>query len=1164
MPSLPPPSASSPRAKTRMSSASSAIPSSSFHRSSSSLPPPPIMAPQNYHHHENTQSTTNGTTMSNGGLFGASSSGSNYAQNLARSMTIDEMRNLHRRAMSEAEAKQTELRLVLASRYRELVGSSDEVTKMRERAQELDDLVNALPTLMEKLLQKAENGKEIGVESEEESKIDCDKQRDGSAKDIIESSDTTVVLKLRQNLSYLPRLVHRALDKSKVYEATESLIELFRLIAEQTDEYPLATTLSASSSPSPSSSSTLSPQQDILLQSQMRMTFLHVQTLPVKISRIAKRILNSAASFNSCENGGDDIEEVAPLIPKYGAQRSAAALSALDMLTIQEENQQLQRNSSSRPIELLDMYFDAKAKLLRSLLDQLSTTGGSTNVTKAKKDNGTHGTGSNTINAEEILSKIVLILQFDIVLHPYQIFVLRNVPSKSSNNKMMNSLPMFPAAIVQTKASNFLSAHLPLIRTKVKSVLIDIAGTTASALGKIRQSLYDKTDGVDCRERLDDSDGICTWDEAVSGVVDVPSVLVGIGVGAGAGGVSVESSTSNTVSTTLHDRGRRFSLWAVLFSSTFSSLVNSLLTSSFQSVHTELVSTLRLSLTNAPPLQSILPHEAYRNTLRIASQLDSALLKVSDDAHELLVHAEERVESERRLRQSLYVQTCEIIGRLICELRRMLLTTDKYDGVKYLIIGRLCHLLKFRLTALSTLLDPQSSPALLHHGSGVGARGSMISIMELSSAFELADDNDDGLITFQEAMEAVDSAFSGTHFHGAEMVRETLLLPASGRDKDTPTTSASVGVGDSGAAITPQDVTLDELTLLLARGLRHDESGRHSALGAIQNSLDRMVTSSFQNWAKEMLQTYSTLLSKQTNHFIEVTCTVSEEEFQRLFVPYDVATASNSSGMVTNVSPHVTSYLTNISFAMNRSICPSDSLLPVPYNDYAVAMGVDGEEVPRMIDVIRGALLRQGLEALMGVLGDHVKSALDGTTAPLVKESGPSGIAQLKNDLTFLQTRFCDHDQQGFRTDESMESLKQDLQNIIRKVDILFRRVCNVNTAKEIEGKHEYAVEACDLFISSLFEKDKSTSTAVPLIGFGDASTQIAPQMGGKTPLFHPPLASSCRFPLLPIQADRTLSGVQARGKYKEKEENNSRSETVGSGAVRAGFGFLSSMLKTS
>jgi Ca2+-binding EF-hand superfamily protein len=43
----------------------------------------------------------------------------------------------------------------------------------------------------------------------------------------------------------------------------------------------------------------------------------------------------------------------------------------------------------------------------------------------------------------------------------------------------------------------------------------------------------------------------------------------------------------------------------------------------------------------------------------------------------------------------------------------------------------------------------------------------MITLLELQSAFDLADDNDDGLITFEEAMEAVDSAFSGTQFHGA-------------------------------------------------------------------------------------------------------------------------------------------------------------------------------------------------------------------------------------------------------------------------------------------------------------------------------------------------------------------------------------------------------------
>jgi hypothetical protein len=79
-------------------------------------------------------------------------------------------------------------------------------------------------------------------------------------------------------------------------------------------------------------------------------------------------------------------------------------------------------------------------------------------------------------------------------------------------------------------------------------------------------------------------------------------------------------------------------------------------------------------------------------------------------------------------------------------------------------------------------------------------------------------------------MEAVDSAFSGTQFHGAEMVRETLLLVPAPGEKDR--TTATAGVNPK--AVTPQDVTLNELTLLLARGLRHEKPGHNSALGTIQ------------------------------------------------------------------------------------------------------------------------------------------------------------------------------------------------------------------------------------------------------------------------------------------------------------------------------------------
>ena len=274
---------------------------------------------------------------------------SNYAQSLARSMTIEEMRDLHRRALSDAEAKQTELRLVLASRYRELVGSSDEVTKMRERALELHELVDALPGLMDKLIRSSE-------EPHQESK-----SQEGGDQEKISAKGK--VLSLRRDLSNLPRLVHRALDKNDVHEATESLMQLFRLIAQQTVEYPLATALASGVVLAPVTT------EDSLLQAQMRMTFLHVQTLPAKINRISKYILNSAASF-----GLDDSA-------KYGAHKSASALSTLDLLDINQLR--------DRPVQLLDLYFDSKAKLLQSLLTKLTSSQSEKEEEAAEEDDET-------------------------------------------------------------------------------------------------------------------------------------------------------------------------------------------------------------------------------------------------------------------------------------------------------------------------------------------------------------------------------------------------------------------------------------------------------------------------------------------------------------------------------------------------------------------------------------------------------------------------------------------------------------------------------------------------------------------------------------------------------------------------------------------------------
>lgn len=1137
----------------------------------SGLPPPPMVAPS------------------------MSSNSGQYSQSISKSLTIEEMRQLHQRALSDADAKRTELRLVLASRYRELVGSSEEVQKMRERAQELNELVHALPSLMENLSSSTKTTSKTKVGKAQE-----------LAGDSSADSGENQIEELRRQLSLLPRVIHRFLDNDDVHGAAVTLIQLFTSIAKQTQEFPLATALAPLGS-FDKNKDRIGDNLDVQLQAKMKMVFLYTQTLPEKIVRLSRRILHDAASFDSTNTGTNNIN------PTMGARMSAAALSALDLLDVEDSAER------DHGVHLLDMYFDAKAQLLQSLLNQLITPGQSqddeksTSNIKNDVDGANSSNSSNAQNAEEILSKIVLILQHDVVLHPYQIFCLRKFPvdQKGQVDSIMKSFPVVDADLVKSRSSNFLAAHLPLIRTKVKSILVSIAGTTASALGQIRQSLYDKTDGVECIERLN-SNGCCTWEEAVQGMVDIRTVSTHVG--------GTSSTSDSTTSGAGDENGasagtgvvhRRFSLWSVLFSNTFSSLVHSLLTTSFHSVHARVVSTLRTSLASAPPIGSILPHEAYRNTLRIATELDEALLKVSDDAHELLVHAEERVESERRLRLSLYVQTCEIMGRLVLELRRMLLRANKAkesdtfaeDATKELIVGRLCYLLKFRLSSLPTLLDPKSSPAVIQSSSG------MITLLELQSAFELADDNDDGLITFEEAMEAVDSAFAGTQFHGAEMVRETLLLSSSSSStKKTDShhhhaASTPGSVTGSSAPVAPVNVTLEELALLTARGLRHESTGAKSALGTVQKSLDDIIESCFKEWARAALTQPVNSVTGNFQQFLTVASQTSESEWRRIYNPtegssplMDIAAGTDDAKqnggtttlppvIVDKVSPHIVGYLLDISSILNRTVFSSDSFVAVHSSEYAASLGLGATSlsaIPTMKETFRWSLLRQALILLVDVISEALKSS-SSETKLLVDSSCASALAQLQTDLSFIKLCFFDgqyaacltETRQKFEVstpatvsfDLSKQVLDQNLADTDGRLDKVFSGN-NTNFAAIQQRAHKCALNDSNLFLTALFKGDAAYKTSSSTSN-GDNNTSSLSKSSStvSVPLMHNPLSSSRRFGLLPIQSSKSITEVQLRGKLsKDKQENETMNKKDGSSAsakFSSGLGFFSSMLKT-
>ena len=1021
---------------------------------------------------------------------------------------------------------------------------------MKDRAVELNELVSGMGGLVERVLEAEQvvSGAASGGD---------ETVSDGNQESVDKHVYAPAEESTRQ-LFHLPRLIHRYLDANDLHSAAYELVHLFGIIHRYSGgNFALAEALGGRSidhGVGAYNNSGDNDKQSSALSIQTKMIYLHIQTLPSKIIHLAQNELSN---------------------PSLSAHRTAASLSSLHLLSVQVQT-----------VNWMELYYDSKAKLLNNLLEKLSmgdeTSKGDVNV------------GNVTENAEGVLSDIVRILQYDVILAPYMIFVLRKFPvdgdendsdgdNKNSNHtssinnmkKIMSTLPIFDPEQLKSKASRFLAAHLPLIRTKVKSILMIIAGTTASKLGNIRQSLYDKTDGVDCLNALN-SNGVCTWDEAVNGTVDIRVV---------SHGNVPEEDNAHTP--------KRFSLWSALFSNTFGSLVHSLLTASFHSVHARAVHALRTSLTRAPPLESMLPHEAHRNALRMSTDLDAMLRKVSDDAHELLVHAEEREESERRLRQSLYVQTCEIMGRLLNELRRMLLVPGEDPG-RELIVGRLCHLLKFRLKTLPVLLDPKSSPAVLAAGLGGGKSTGMITRFELMSSFDLADDDDDGLISFDEAMEAMESAFSGTHFHGAEMVRDTLLLVQSSGGGVAPMSGGVTIPPASNKKSAPKNVTLSELALLSARGLRHDATGRESALGTVQSSLDDIVHCCFREWARASLSLSLTSFTNTLHDSIEVACTVSDMEWRRLnsllekeddTLLKEISDSKSDSNklkpkktVVGQVSPYVVSYFLGLAGVLNRSVCPADSLPPVPSLDYAQTLGIslkEEETVPNMMLTIRGSLLSEALTSLSRSLNQEIVATSDEDgviTADgniRLNKCSPSSLIQILMDVKFIHRCFFERNRNGFRFGDD-ESCIADSRKVVDNLSEQLSRcvklavVDGTSIDDAISERHSRVFSSCDLFLSSLFGEGSSdgSSSAETLVN-GVGRTSVLSASSDSSFLLNP-LASSRRFVLLPIQAEK-LTEIQLKGKYgkKSQEEKTSSAAASGGNAIGAGFGFLSSMLST-
>jgi len=1200
---------------------------------------------------------------SNAAMSSSTSTGTTSNVAAFHTMTVGQLRELHARAVSEAEAKRTELKLVVTSRYKELVGSSDEVQTMQQCSRDLFETVCSLVTLLDQVntsysqaLQVARTQLVPSAEVLKSSLQQQQQQQDVQGRQMtlaltiqekllsfVDQPTTLFIPYLRARLEVLNRRIHRALDNQNPHLSALALAESMTWIALYDHcsscsttantttklRYPLARKLSlldpkvfqesflkllqqyaprnSESIIDTASTTDNSPEDNVewqqrhYLSIQIRLTYLQTQCLPMKTIKMALVALKSPKT---------DVDEKAGALATLPLLDPSFRLSANDSTT----------TATAAASKMLDLYFDSKSNLLSSLLDTLeeyhdSNHNDNPNTTSSTTTNHTEDNNALS-NLVQQLQTIVIVLQNDLILHPYTIFleILSLSPhlsagagtdstTDSSKNKHQQVVPggivmQFDPKMVKAKCSRFLAAHLPMIANRLRTVLSSV--NTATHLATIRQVLYQQTNTEVDQDR---------WNKAVQAIVDLRVVLHAKNTTTSTNSSDATDMTANVISRSwltttplLTDGSSQqqqqisFSLWSILFSQTFDSLVENLLRQSCMSLHHNLISTLRRSISLAPsPSTRIKPHEAYRNCQNIVCTLDAALAQLTDDAWKL-VHTEERHVSSVALRQSLYTQTCEAMARLLCELRLLVRTssytttseskTEQYqhdeekevsakpsnDGVKEIIVARLCFLLKYRLKSLQSLLDPASAP-WYDSMALISTRQHMITYEELQSAFEIADDDDDGILSLQEATDALEVAFSGSNLDGSKIIS---------------TLRHDMNLSN---AASESNVTLPELTLLISRNIKYEsnslsaasasaqnvsgdrQQGKLSAnyaLKTVQQCLDSISESCWDAWANIVLDSAGEELRAGGASFW-LKWNVSWEEWLRLHDGGSgMASKRQLDQLPSTVSSYLISYVLAISMEFQRVICPRDFIPPVDTLQEAEELGirsVSGQNVPpTLVALVRQALLRHAVKKIHAVFNsERIKSS------SAINDCSDPFLLQTIVDVHFIlycMGRCTTLLQHG----ESLELLQQ-LRSIAFDIAVCLSPRMDVDKMREnidtLLCPSLYS--SCALFLSPLLEPDNQRQAHTAPSGvsglvspFGDT---LQPNLeGGVAGSTLTPLVSSRRFVLLPIQSDRQLGelALQANrttGQRSALSDTGKISDlTSKAGLASSSFGFFTSM----
>jgi hypothetical protein len=243
------------------------------------------------------------------------------------------------------------------------------------------------------------------------------------------------------------------------------------------------------------------------------------------------------------------------------------------------------------------------------------------------------------------------------------------------------------------------------------------------------------------------------------------------------------------------------------------------------------------------------------------------------------------------------------------------------------------------------------------------------------------------------------------------------------------------------------------------------------------------------------------------------------------------------------VSPYIVGYMLKCSMCLNENLCPTDNLSPLPKSVQASVLGIDDAAFTTCGAIIRNAVATQAIKGAITAFRAALASELDWRA---------TGCAEAKLllfvDVLFL--KMC-ADKSSCRLGDSLN----DLHLLQQSVESILDRQKQKTAEQVATEKLAQVASSCHVFLSSLFGYQSVTSST---------SESTAAVAESSDPLYSSPLPPSRRFALLPVQADRSLSDLEFRGKYarEKKEATSSKQDTSSGNAISSGFGFLSGMLK--